>query len=120
MSSAEQRLGAEAFLAAARDSVVLDVRSPSEFEKGHLPGAQSFPLFTDDERAVVGTTYKQVGKSEAIDEGLKFVGPKLRRRGHANFLSPKRAPNPCSSTVGVAACALEASVGCSARPKSPP
>ena len=35
-------------------------------------------LFTDDERAVVGTTYKQVGKSEAIDEGLKFVGPKLQ------------------------------------------
>ena len=96
MSSAEQRLGAEAFLAAARDSVVLDVRSPSEFEKGHLPGAQSFPLFTDDERAVVGTTYKQVGKSEAIDEGLKFVGPKLQSlaaRARELFESQK-SPNP--------------------------
>ena len=96
MSSAEQRLGADAFLAAARDSVVLDVRSPSEFEKGHLPGAQSLPLFTDDERAVVGTTYKQVGKSEAIDEGLKFVGPKLQSlaaRARELFES-QRSPKP--------------------------
>ncbi len=56
---------------------VFDVRSPSEFERGHLPGAISFPLFDDAERAIVGTLYKQQGKELAVLEGLRIVGPKL-------------------------------------------
>ncbi|MFD2706409.1 tRNA 2-selenouridine(34) synthase MnmH [Salibacterium lacus] len=55
----------------------IDVRSPSEFEEYALPGAVNIPLFTDDERAHVGTTYKQVGKEQAVKEGLKMAGPKL-------------------------------------------
>jgi tRNA 2-selenouridine synthase len=78
MAISEHVHDAQAFLEAARDGVVLDVRSPSEFAKGHLPGSVSFPLFTDEERAAVGTTYKQVGKAEAMDQGLGLVGPKLR------------------------------------------
>ena len=74
MPISEHVLDAQAFLEAARDGVVLDVRSPGEFAQGHLPGAVSFPLFTDEERAAVGTTYKQVGKAEAIDQGLGLVG----------------------------------------------
>ena len=34
--------------------MVLDVRAPCEYEKGHIPGALSFPLFDDAERAEVG------------------------------------------------------------------
>jgi len=45
---------------------VLDVRSPGEFNHAHIPGAYSFPLFTDDERKVVGTVYKQQGREPAI------------------------------------------------------
>lgn len=56
---------------------LLDVRSPGEFTHGHIPGAISFPLFSDEERAAVGTVYKQVGKEEAMALGLRFVGPKL-------------------------------------------
>ena len=78
MAILEQRMEASKFLEAARKSVVLDVRSPSEFAQGHLPGALSFPLFLDEERAAVGRTYKKVGKAEAIDEGLGFVAPKLQ------------------------------------------
>ena len=78
MPMLEHVLNARDFLEAAKEGVVLDVRSPKEFEEGHIPGAVSFPLFTDDERAVVGTTYKRIGKSEAIDAGLSFVGPKLQ------------------------------------------
>ena len=78
MSMLKYVLNARDFLEAAKVSVVLDVRSPKEFEEGHIPGAVSFPLFTDEERAVVGTTYKRIGKSEAIDAGLSFVGPKLQ------------------------------------------
>ncbi|MCA8960770.1 MAG: hypothetical protein KDC38_09665, partial [Planctomycetes bacterium] len=38
--------------------VTVDVRSPSEFEIDHMPGARSVPLFDDRERAVVGTLYR--------------------------------------------------------------
>ena len=38
----------------------------------------SFPLFTDEERARVGTAYKQESKQVAVDLGLELVGPKLR------------------------------------------
>jgi len=56
---------------------ILDVRSPGEYAQGHIPSAQSFPLFSDGERAVVGTCYKQQGKEQAIELGLQLVGPKL-------------------------------------------
>lgn len=75
----EQILTPEAFLAAAEaGGVVLDVRAPGEFASGHLPGAVSFPLFSDEERAGVGTVYKQESKQAAVDLGLELVGPKLR------------------------------------------
>ena len=75
----EQILTPEAFLAAAEaGGVVLDVRAPGEFASGHLPGAVSFPLFSDEERARLGTVYKQESKQAAVDLGLELVGPKLR------------------------------------------
>ena len=62
-----------------RKGPLVDVRSPSEFEKGHWPGAINLPLFTDDERAAVGTSYKQEGRLPAIHLGLQITGPKLAR-----------------------------------------
>ena len=56
---------------------VIDVRSPGEFARGHIPGAHSHPLFTDEERASVGALYKQQGRNAAVLEGLRIVGPKL-------------------------------------------
>lgn len=56
---------------------VIDVRSPSEYGHASIPGAFSLPLFTDDERAIVGTLYKQKGKQAAIKSGLDFFGPKM-------------------------------------------
>lgn len=56
---------------------ILDVRSPDEFLQGHIPGAFNLPLFTNEERAQIGTLYKQQGKAQAIELGLKFAGPKL-------------------------------------------
>lgn len=56
---------------------VIDVRSPSEFKKGHIPGAYNIPLFTDEERAEVGTVYKQNGKENAVQLAYRFVSPKL-------------------------------------------
>ena len=57
--------------------IILDTRSPKEYEKGHITGAVSFPLFDNDERAVIGTLYKQRGKDAAVEQGLEIVGPKM-------------------------------------------
>lgn len=78
LMSVQKYLEVEAFLELSAKRVILDVRSPLEYDAGHIPGAVSFPLFTNSERAKVGTTYKQKGRDEAIKTGLEFVGPKLR------------------------------------------
>lgn len=59
--------------------LMLDVRSPAEYEHAHIPGAVSFPLFNNAERALVGTCYKQRGRDAAVELGLDIVGPKLAR-----------------------------------------
>lgn len=56
---------------------MIDVRSPSEFGEGHIPGAHNLPVFSDDERAEIGTLYKQTGRQEAIEKGLEFIGPRM-------------------------------------------
>ena len=61
----------------AHNTPIIDVRSPLEFEHAHIPGAHSLPLFTDEERAVVGTLYKHEGRDVALLEGLRIAGPKL-------------------------------------------
>lgn len=61
----------------AAGTPMLDVRSPGEFARGHIPGAVNVPLFSDAERATVGTLYKQQGRDIALLEGLRIVGPKL-------------------------------------------
>ncbi len=56
---------------------LLDVRSPAEYATGHIPGAHTFPLFTDEERSELGTLYKQISREAAIERGLEIVGPKM-------------------------------------------
>jgi tRNA 2-selenouridine synthase len=55
---------------------LIDVRTPAEFEHGHVPGAFNLPLFSNEERVKVGTTYKQVGREEAILLGFDLTGSK--------------------------------------------
>lgn len=69
------RLEFEAFL--KLKGTILDVRSPGEYAQGHIPGSVNLPMFTDSERALVGTAYKKEGKEKAISLGLRIVGPKL-------------------------------------------
>ncbi|MGZ5254390.1 MAG: tRNA 2-selenouridine(34) synthase MnmH, partial [Flavitalea sp.] len=73
-----QKVETEQFISYAEFHPVLDVRSPAEYNHAHIPGAISFPLFTDEERKVVGTLYKQRSREDAIKEGLVFFGPKMR------------------------------------------
>jgi tRNA 2-selenouridine synthase len=71
------RLTVEEFLAFASTNTVLDVRSPGEYAHAHIPGANSLPLFSDEERKIVGTAYKQESKEKAIKIGLKYFGTKM-------------------------------------------
>lgn len=56
---------------------ILDVRSPCEFQQGHIPGSHAFALFNDEERARIGTVYKKIGRTEAVELGLLLIQPKL-------------------------------------------
>jgi len=73
------RIHIEEFLSLSKNHLLLDVRSPSEYNHAHIPGAVSFPLFTDEERKIVGTAYKQESREKAIKIGLDFFGPKMRK-----------------------------------------
>ena len=77
--SSPAAVAVEAFLSAP--GPLLDLRSPLEFERGHIPGATNLPLFSNEERAAVGTSYKQQGRAEAVQLGLAYVGPRLERLG---------------------------------------
>ena len=74
-----QTLTVESYFTPGDRPVLLDVRSPGEFRSGHAPDAVSLPLFEDDERAEVGTLYKQHSPDAALLRGLEIVGPKMRR-----------------------------------------
>lgn len=68
----------ESFLKLQKESnPIIDVRSPAEFESGHIPGAINIPIFSNRERAEIGTLYKQNGQEPAILRGLEIVGPKM-------------------------------------------
>ena len=76
---AVNKLEIQAFLEMARKHPIVDVRSPAEYAHAHIPGAFSLPLFDDAERKVVGTTYKQMSREQAIKIGLDFFGPKMKQ-----------------------------------------
>lgn len=74
-----QKLSIKEFLQASKNKLILDVRSPAEYAHAHIPSAASFPLFNDEERKIVGTTYKQKSREDAIRIGLDFFSPKMKK-----------------------------------------
>jgi tRNA 2-selenouridine synthase len=76
----------------AHQGAVIDVRSPAEFEQGHIPSAINLPLFSNAERAEVGTIYKHSGRQTALQRGLALVGPRLG--GLAEALVAAHAAQP--------------------------
>ena len=77
------------FLKLSEQHPILDVRTPAEFEQGHIPGAVNFPLFSNEERVIIGTLYKEEGKQAAVLKGLELVGPKL----HLFISEANKIPN---------------------------
>ena len=60
-----------------KETLVVDVRSPIEFNRGCIPVSVNIPLFSDKERSEVGTAFKVKGRDAAIELGMSIVLPKL-------------------------------------------
>ena len=56
---------------------LIDVRSPDEYYKGNLPNSINIPLFDNEERAKIGTLYKNNGREKAVIQGLEFLANKI-------------------------------------------
>lgn len=74
-----EKINIEKFLELAEQIPIIDVRSPGEFNHAQIPSAHSLPLFTDEERRIVGTAYKQQIREAAIKIGLTFFGAKMKQ-----------------------------------------
>lgn len=68
---------------------IIDVRSPAEYAQDHLPGALNFPVLNDEERARVGTLYKQASPFAA-----KKIGAALIARNIATHLEHSLQDRP--------------------------
>ncbi len=60
-----------------KQPVFIDVRSLGEFAEATIPGAINIPIFSDEERAAIGTIYKNENPEKARELGLEIVSPKL-------------------------------------------
>jgi tRNA 2-selenouridine synthase len=101
-----EKIDIEKYLQLSNQHPVIDVRSPGEFNHAQIPSAYSLPLFNDEERKIVGTTYKQQSREAAIKIGLDFFGVKMKPiveeveqivRGYklrVTQLQPTRNPQP--------------------------
>ena len=73
---------------------IIDARSPGEYADDHLPGAVSCPVLSDEERARVGTLYKQVSPFEAKKIGAALVAKNIARHIEERFLDKPRNWRP--------------------------
>lgn len=71
---------------AAGFDTIIDTRSPAEFADDHLPGAISCPVLDNEQRAEIGTLYKQVSPFAAKKLGAAYVSANIARHLQENFL----------------------------------
>jgi tRNA 2-selenouridine synthase len=73
---------------------IIDVRSPAEFAEDHIPGAVSYPVLNNEERAIVGTLYKQVSDFEAKKVGAALIARNIAHHLEAHFASKPKNWRP--------------------------
>jgi tRNA 2-selenouridine synthase len=73
---------------------IIDVRSPSEFEEDHIPGALNLPVLDNAERTKVGTLYKQVSTFEARKLGAALVSRNISRHLEEHFAAKDKDYRP--------------------------
>ena len=73
---------------------ILDARSPAEYAEDHIPGAISCPVLDNEERARVGTIYKQQSPFEAKKLGAALVAANIARHIEKNFIAEEKSWRP--------------------------
>ena len=73
---------------------IIDARSPGEFAEDRLPGAISLPVLDDEQRARVGTLYKQVSAFEAKKLGAALVSKNIARHIEEHLLDKPKHWRP--------------------------
>ena len=75
-------------------SEIIDVRSPSEFAEDHIPKAINLPVLNDDERAEVGTIYKQMNPFTARKIGAALVSKNISQHLTEYFATKEKNYRP--------------------------
>ena len=75
-------------------STVIDARSEGEYAEDHLPGAVNWPSLHDDERKIVGTSYKQISQFEAKKLGAALVAKNIAEHIQRDVLDKPREWQP--------------------------
>ncbi len=78
----------------AEFDAIIDARSPGEFAEDRLPGAISLPVLDDEQRARVGTLYKQVSAFEAKKLGAALVSKNIARHIEQHLLDKPKTWRP--------------------------
>ncbi len=78
----------------AEFETVIDARSPAEFADDHIPGAISCPVLSDEERARVGTLYKQVSPFAAKKLGATLVARNIAQHLETLFIDKPKEWRP--------------------------
>ena len=98
---AVQKINIEEFIIATRNAIIIDVRSPAEYEHAHIPSALNLPLFDNEQRAMIGTTYKKQSREAAIKAGLPLFGNKMLSMVELveNWIATRKKENEYSHPV---------------------
>jgi tRNA 2-selenouridine synthase len=73
---------------------VIDVRTPVEFAEDHVPGAVNRPVLSDEERARVGTLYRQVSSFAGRKAGAALVSRNIARHIEDSFMERPKTWRP--------------------------
>ena len=73
-----ERIDIDYFLKLSEAFPVIDVRSPAEYQHAHIPNAFSIPIFSDEQRKIIGTAYTKESRQIAVDHGLEFFSERMK------------------------------------------
>lgn len=74
-----EKINIDSFIELSDQLPIIDVRSPGEFLHAHIPNAYSLPLFTDEQRAIIGTAYTQQSREAAVNFGLEYFSERMKK-----------------------------------------
>jgi tRNA 2-selenouridine synthase len=73
---------------------ILDARSPAEYAEDHIPGAGSYPVLSNEERARVGAIYKQESPFTAKKIGAALVARNIADHIERSFKEKEKSWRP--------------------------